>query len=77
MGLARFSNMISGYDGCYGRLVPAAPSGFADESCPVMDHPRNEMFYICSNFFLMFGMRDMPSTHMLNQRSRRHASLCP
>ncbi len=77
MSLARFSNMISGYDVVDGRIVPTALSVFADESCPVMGHPRNEMFGICSNFFLMRCVRDMSSTHLLNDRSRRHASVCP
>jgi hypothetical protein len=77
MGLARFFNMISGYYANHGRFRPLKLSAFADESCPMMKHPRNEMFYICSKFFLMPLIRDMPSTHMLKDRSRRHASLCP
>ena len=77
MGLARFFHMIIGYSVDVGRSVPSTLSVFSDESCPMMSHPRNEMFGICSIFFLMRRVRDMPSTHMLNDRSRRHASVCP
>ena len=56
----RFFRFISDFYVMPGRLRPPGVSAFADESRSKIDPPRDEMFFLCSNFFLRIGMRDMP-----------------
>jgi hypothetical protein len=69
---ARFMCLINEYFGALCRFMSPGLSGFADESHSKIVSPRDEMFDLCSNFFLRGAMRDMSSTHMLIERSRPH-----
>jgi hypothetical protein len=72
MRSAGFMGLINDVTSVICRFIPPDVSTFTDESRSKIFSPRDEMFDICSNSFLRRRMRDMPSTHLLIERSRPH-----